>query len=147
LPRRGRAIEELLERKRGLRDILRAPELAWHFLQGDDPERALPWTLLAGDQAEVVFAHAEAEGQYRTALELARELEDAAAEAEALEKLGAVLSRVARFTEAEEMLEGARRLYRMEGNQEGETRAVGRPGCSRAFRSITSDDGTRRGRS
>jgi predicted ATPase len=66
------AAGEALERQPQRREK-RAVELAWHFLQVEDQERALRWSLEAGDQAEAVFAHAEAEHQYRTALTLARQ--------------------------------------------------------------------------
>jgi predicted ATPase len=45
-----------------------AAELGRHFLEGRQPERALPYTELAGDQAEAVFAHEEAERHYRIRL-------------------------------------------------------------------------------
>jgi class 3 adenylate cyclase len=85
----------------------RMAELAWHYLQGDDPEKALGPTLAAGDAAARSYAHAEAELQYRTALELARELEDRAHEAETLERLGRVLVGAARYDEALPLLEEA----------------------------------------
>src|SRR5579871_5733451 len=52
-----------------------------------------PNALRAGDQAEAVYAHSEAEHHYQTALELAREVGDPASEAQARERLGQVLSR------------------------------------------------------
>src|SRR5262249_8127222 len=70
----------------------RAAELAYHLRAADEAERALPYGLLAGDQAEAVYAHAEAERHYRAALEWSQELGDSAREAAALEKLGQVLS-------------------------------------------------------
>jgi len=110
----------------------RAAELAWHFLEGDDPERALPYALLAGDQAEAVFAHEGAERQYRTALELARELEDGSREAEALEKLGVVLSITGRYDQALEVLEEAAHHYNVSGDQASEGRVIAEIG--RAYR-------------
>src|SRR5262249_13358991 len=80
----GQALEGLPEHNR------RAAELAWHFLEADDAERALHYSLLAGDAAEGVFAHEEAERHYLTAAGLAAELRDALREAEAREKLGRV---------------------------------------------------------
>src|SRR5262249_25097908 len=41
-----------------------AEELADHFTRGGQPERALPYALRAGDQAEAVYAHSEAEQHY-----------------------------------------------------------------------------------
>ncbi len=100
-----RAAGEAIERQAG--HERRAAELVWHFLEGNLPERALPYTLRAGDQAEAVYAHGEAEHHYRTALELAREADDSEGEAQACEQLGLVLSRVARYDEALELLEAA----------------------------------------
>ncbi|MBV9281996.1 MAG: AAA family ATPase, partial [Chloroflexi bacterium] len=70
----------------------REAELAWHFLEGDNPERALRYSLLAGDRAEEVFAHNEAARHYRAALDLARDVGSEADRREALAKLGAVLN-------------------------------------------------------
>jgi predicted ATPase len=80
----GEALEELPQRMRERR----VAELAYHFLQAGEGARALPYALAAGGQAEAVYAHVEAERQYRTAVELSRQCGDQAREAEALEKLG-----------------------------------------------------------
>jgi predicted ATPase len=102
----------------------RAGELAYHLLTADERERALPYALLAGDQAEAVYAHAEAEGHYRTALAVAREVGDQAQEAEALEKLGRVLGALSRLAEALEARERAARAYQALGDVEGELRVL-----------------------
>jgi class 3 adenylate cyclase/tetratricopeptide (TPR) repeat protein len=131
----GEALQRLPERERDRRPASRPPhgpkvgvqaaaELAWHFLEGDDPEQALRYSLLAGDQAEDVFAHAEAERHYRAALDLARELGDKAAEAEALGRLGTVLNALARYDEAIAALEGAAELARQGGHLAGEVWAT-----------------------
>src|SRR5206468_2005127 len=85
----GQRVERLPERKRRRR----AAELVMHWFDGDEPERALPYALVAGDEAEAVFAHAEAERHYRMALELVKEGDsgDGRERAWALEKLGGVL--------------------------------------------------------
>jgi tetratricopeptide (TPR) repeat protein len=116
----GEAIERTSEQKRQGR----AAELAWHFLEGDAPERALRWGLAAGIGAEAVFAHHDAELHYRTALQLARELGDTAREVEALEKLGNVLFMLARYREELDMLQPALQIYRETGDLEGEMRAA-----------------------
>ena len=102
----------------------RAAELAYHFLAADEGERALPYALLAGDQAEAVYAHAEAEGHYRAALALARELGDQAREAEALEKLGRALGFLSRPTDALDARERAALAYQALGGAEGELRVL-----------------------
>jgi tetratricopeptide (TPR) repeat protein len=135
----GEALERLPERKREPR----IAELAWHFLQGDDPERALPWALRAGDRAEAVFAHDEAERQYRTALELAREAGDREREAEALLNLGTVVGTLARYDEALGLLEEAASAYRALGDREHEALAVATLGFAFSLRG-SPDEGLRR---
>lgn len=103
-------------------------ELAWHFLEGDDAAQALPYALRAGDQAEEVFAHGEAERHYRTASELACELGDTGRKAEALEKLADVLAIVARYDEALELLEQSAQLHRQAGNEDRERSAIAQMG-------------------
>jgi class 3 adenylate cyclase/tetratricopeptide (TPR) repeat protein len=117
-----RAAGEAIERE--ARPERRAAELVWHFLEGNLPERALPYALRAGDQAEAVYAHGEAEHHYRAALELAREVGDSQAEAQAREQLGQVLSRLARYDEALEMLEAAAAYYDTVGDLESVLRAT-----------------------
>lgn len=102
----------------------RSAELAWHFLQGRDRRRALPYATVAADQAEEAFAHVEAERHYRVALELARELGDGAAVRRTLERLGDVLKTVGRYDEALEVLERAAEGYTVVHDLEGERRAV-----------------------
>jgi transcriptional regulator with XRE-family HTH domain/tetratricopeptide (TPR) repeat protein len=116
----GEVLERLPERKRQER----VAELAWHFVQGDEPERALTYSLQAGDAAETVFAHGDAEMQYLTAIALARELGDKPREAQALERSGAVLYGAGREQEQIETLEKAQRVYASLGDLEGEGRAV-----------------------
>jgi transcriptional regulator with XRE-family HTH domain/tetratricopeptide (TPR) repeat protein len=103
----------------------RAGELAYHLLAADEGERALPYALLAGDQAEAVYAHAEAEQHYRTALDLARELRDKAHEAVALEKLGTVAAVQGRNDRASDLLEQTLRAYQALGDQDAEMRTLG----------------------
>ena len=116
----GEALEALPERKRDTR----AAELAWHFLEGDDPRRALRWSLTGGDAAEEVFAHSDAEGQYRTALQLAEE-EGWEGEAQiAREKLGRTLMLVSRYSDALEVFESALGRYQRAGDTESEMRVL-----------------------
>lgn len=98
----------------------RASELTWHFLQADDAERALHYSLLAGDEAEGVFAHGEAERHYLTAVTLAAELGDAPREGEVQEKLGKLLWIVGRFDEALAALERAMEMQQRAGNLDAE---------------------------
>jgi predicted ATPase len=96
-----RRLAEELERQDDQDDQARhAAEIAAHFLAASESGHALPYILLAGDQAEVVYAHAEAEGHYRAALQVAQEVGDAPREAEALEKLGRTVALLGRHREA-----------------------------------------------
>jgi len=105
--RAGEAIEQLPELMR----MRRAADLAYHFHAGGESARALPYLLQAGDQAEVVYAHSEAEHFYRSAAEVARELGDQAQAAIALEKLGGVQYFVARGESAKEAYDQASQAY------------------------------------
>jgi tetratricopeptide (TPR) repeat protein len=87
-------------------------DLARHFLEGDAAERALPYLLAAADQSAAVSARSEAEAGYRAAIEVAVETGSPARLAEAHEKLGEVLSHVARYQEAEASFASASAIYR-----------------------------------
>lgn len=102
--------------------------VAWHFLEGDDAEEALRYALLAGDQAEEVFANGDAERHYRIALELAEEVGDREREVEALEKLGGIVTILGRYDQALELLERAAALHRDAGDTEKEACAVAQVG-------------------
>jgi tetratricopeptide (TPR) repeat protein/transcriptional regulator with XRE-family HTH domain len=106
---------EALERPEGER-AGRAAELAWHFVRADEPARALPYALAAGDRADAAYAHAEAERVYAMAAELARAVGDAGSEARALKKLGGVRYTLGRHTQALPAYERAAHLYREAGD-------------------------------
>jgi tetratricopeptide (TPR) repeat protein len=108
----GEAIERLPERVR----IRRSADLAYHFRAAGAGARALPYLLLAGDQAEAVYAHSEAERLYRSAVAIAHEIDEQTLEATALEKLCGVQYFLARFEEALEACGRAEQLYRVLGD-------------------------------
>jgi class 3 adenylate cyclase/tetratricopeptide (TPR) repeat protein len=114
----GEAIEGWPEREP------RSAELAWHFLEADEPARALPYVLQAGDQAERVYAHAEAGQQFGVAAALAHDLDDRAREAEALEKLGKTYHLRSRYQDAVDAYERALALCDTLGDAERTTRAL-----------------------
>jgi tetratricopeptide (TPR) repeat protein len=120
----GDALERLPEQERAAR----AAELVWHFLEAVEPKRALPHMLAAGEQAESVFAHSEAEHQFRMASTLARGVGDGVREAEALENLGGVFRATVRHRDALATLAQAAEIYRATGNLEGEARATAQIG-------------------
>jgi tetratricopeptide (TPR) repeat protein len=135
----GAALEALPEREQQQR----VSEMAWHFLQGDDTERALLYSLRAGDGAEAVFAHADAESHYRTALELARDIGNLRQETNALQKLGGALRLMGRYAEAQELLERAAELFRQLHDREGELGVVAQIGRLHAVQG-TADEGIKR---
>jgi class 3 adenylate cyclase/tetratricopeptide (TPR) repeat protein len=119
-----RAAAEAIEARPERQRQLRCAELAWHFVEADEPLRALPYVLQAGDQAEAVYAHAEAGQQFRVAAELAHEVGDRAREAEALEKLGTTCHLSSHYQDAVDAFERAQALYDEIGDAEGATRAL-----------------------
>ena len=131
----GQSLERLPEAQRKQR----VAELAWHFLEGDDPERALPYALRAARYARQLFAYDEAARHYRTALELARELGDTESETKALEGLGSVLRTVARYDEAIQVLTAALALHRDAHNVAGERWTTAHIGRVHALRGTPSD--------
>jgi class 3 adenylate cyclase len=62
------ALELLPEKAR----TLLSSELAWHFLEAAQEERAIPYALAAGDRATSVFAYREANRQYGVAFDIAQ---------------------------------------------------------------------------
>jgi transcriptional regulator with XRE-family HTH domain/tetratricopeptide (TPR) repeat protein len=117
-----RAAADALERSPGHKR--RAAELAYHLLAADEEARALPYAVLAGDQAEAVYAHAEAEGHYHRAIKLTQKVGDARTEATALEKRMRALYLLNRLRDALET--GAQGLAVCDalGDIEGEARMV-----------------------
>ena len=100
---------EALLRARGERPDVFA-DLARHFLAAADEERAARYAELAGDQAMRLYARAEAEGHYRTALSLRQARGERAAAATLGRKLGEVLTAAQRPDEARDVLEAARTI-------------------------------------
>lgn len=64
---------EVLERAWGNLAHERAGELAYHFLQGNAPDRALEYFIRAGDRAEQVYAREDAASAFEKALLLLEE--------------------------------------------------------------------------
>lgn len=116
----GEALERLPTRTRNER----LAEIVWHFLEADDPVRAAEYSILAGNQAEAVFAHAEAESHYQVAVHLAREVGNEATEAKALEKLGEVLEVQSLPDRSLEALEAAAAVFHATGDLSGEARVT-----------------------
>jgi tetratricopeptide (TPR) repeat protein len=132
-----RIAEELA---RATSDIRRgsAAEIAAHYIAAGERASALPYALLAGDQAEAVSAHAEAESYFRTALDLSQDLSDKSQEAIVSEKLGGVFMIQGRQHDALTTLERAASAYLEIGDGDARLRVsaqlarlydeMGRPG-------------------
>lgn len=135
----GEGMERLGEKVRQER----AAEISRHFAQGSSPERALPYALLAGEEAEAAFAPGDAERQYRAALYLAEETGDDPLSAEALEKLGGVLATTVRYDEALVALDRASDIHRARNNTEDASRVEARIAGAH-FRQGTQDEGAAR---
>ncbi len=96
-------------------------QLAEHYRQTDDHEKALLYLERAGDRARTLYAHTAAEGSYRALLErVDRPLETA----RVCWKLSRVLSAQARDDEALALLEQATECYRQAGDPAGHWRTL-----------------------
>jgi class 3 adenylate cyclase/tetratricopeptide (TPR) repeat protein len=135
----GDAIERLSEQGRHRRDAT----LAWHYMAANEPVQTLPHALQAGDDAEAVYAHGEAERHFRLAAQLAAELGDTTREAEALRKLGAALCAQARYEDALAYLERSIDLCRLIHNADGLGRAAAEIGLLHAARGTPEQGVTR----
>ncbi len=106
----------------------RAADLAYHFSKARDRPRAFKYSVEAGDHAEDLFAHGEAEVHYRVALDLAKD-GDEATEARVLEKLGRVMTNIGRFDDARSLLETSVTRYEAAGEEDGVIRAAAQLGA------------------
>lgn len=123
-----REVGESLERASRAGQPAQWTELAWHFREGGDVERAFRYCLKAGDDAMSMYAATQAEQQYRFAVSLARDNPRLGSLALALEGLSSALEAGSNFAEAAALLDEAADLYRDAGDFESETRAIARLG-------------------
>jgi class 3 adenylate cyclase/tetratricopeptide (TPR) repeat protein len=107
---------EALERARGERPES-AAELSRHFLAGGDETRALRYAIAAGDHAESLYAHAEAQAHFEAALELLQDMDRELETAAVRRKLGAVLVNMGRTGAAVASYEAARAVYEQAGDR------------------------------
>jgi class 3 adenylate cyclase/tetratricopeptide (TPR) repeat protein len=75
-------------------------ELAFHYGQSHNDQKALFWLVRAGDRAKALYANAEALGYYEAALERAPDGEGALEAGTLLERIGEVQSLVGRYDDA-----------------------------------------------
>ena len=103
--------------------------IAYHYARTEEDAEAARWLERAGDRARDTYANDTAIEHYRDALErLERCGTEAAARAGVEVKLGDVLYWVARWEEAQEVLERAAGRYREAGDREGTAAATARMG-------------------
>jgi tetratricopeptide (TPR) repeat protein len=93
----------------------RAAELARHYLEANEPAKALEYVRLAAKNAEAVFARNEAKRHDETALELLADRPDDPARAEILEALGGQCEALGQPREAIRAWKEAVRIHRRSG--------------------------------
>ncbi len=102
----------------------RAPELAHHFLQGNDIAKAREYSFLSGEQAARVFAHAESYRHFQTAREMAEEGENVAGQAEAMDRMAVEALQLGRGSEPLKLFTEAAALYAKASNLEAQAEAL-----------------------
>jgi tetratricopeptide (TPR) repeat protein/transcriptional regulator with XRE-family HTH domain len=120
-----------------------ASVLAYHYTQSGEQDKAILYLERAGDAARVRYAHAEAESAYREVLARLETLGRSAQAAAVEVKLGMMLARQARYNEALLPLEQAGEVYRLEGDLEGELRALAQIGRIHLWRGTSREGLTR----
>lgn len=120
-----RLVGERLERRPPAVRRRRSAEIARHLEAGGVPERALSFFLLAGDLAVERHAQDAAVRLYHQALEWADEVGDEAAAAAALERIGEVESRTARYDASLAHLTKAAEAHRRSQDVEARLRVEG----------------------
>ncbi|MEM7331630.1 MAG: ABC transporter substrate-binding protein [Chloroflexota bacterium] len=78
-----------------------APQLAWHFKEAGETEKAIRYTLLSGDRARQFYAHQEASLHYQEAIQLLRQTNQYEKLARTLMKLGLTYHNDFAFKEAQ----------------------------------------------
>ncbi len=131
-----RRIAEFLERQPGEAPV---EALAYHYVRGDDQEKALLYLERAGDRAQRQGAHTAAQTCYRELVEhldrLGRVLDAACAR----EKLAAVSHYIGWLDVASEALERAATTYHRGGDVEGLRRTLALIGRLHAWRATPTE--------
>ncbi len=118
-------VAEALEQQPG---ELPAETLAYHYRRAGLLEKAVAYLERAGDRAQALCAHAEAERSYRELVALLTQLGRPRETAAAQEKLARVLNIQARFGEALAAQEAAFATYQTLNDPIATARAIGRIG-------------------
>jgi tetratricopeptide (TPR) repeat protein len=111
-----RQAAEAIEKLANGRTEAVAADLAHHYREGHEAEKARHYSVVAGDSAKNVFAFEDAERQYAVALELLRELPDVGLEAHVLESLGEIHRAQGRQHLTVSEWDSAIRLFSQAGN-------------------------------
>ena len=101
-----------------------AEMLAFHYLRGDEPVKAINYLERAGDRAVTMQANAAAETSYAELVGLLDHLDRPVEAANAREKWGSVLCAMARYDQALTVFEHAFAIYRREADIEAQTRVL-----------------------
>ncbi len=117
--------------------------LAYHYARSDGQDEAILYLERAGDEARARYAHAEAQGAYREVIARLQTLGRSAQAAAVSEKLGLVLALLANYDEALLTLDRAGEIYRVEGDLEGEMRALAQIGRIHRWRGTSQQGLTR----
>lgn len=132
------AAAEAMEKLPGNEGPKLSAELAWHFLEADQEERAIPYALAAGDYAVSVVAYEEADRQYNVALDIARRLHNLPGEVSALTRRAKLCLDMFKGEDASHSYERLLDLAREGGNQNLELTA--RLGLARAYYIVALDE-------
>jgi tetratricopeptide (TPR) repeat protein/transcriptional regulator with XRE-family HTH domain len=117
--------------------------LAYHYARSDGQEEAILYLERAGDEARARYAHAEAQGAYREVIARLETRGRSVQAAAVSEKLGLVLALLANYDEALLTLDRAGEVYRVEGDLEGEMRALAQIGRIYRWRGTSQEGLTR----
>jgi tetratricopeptide (TPR) repeat protein len=93
------------------------PQLAWHFAEAGQTDKAVKYLLGAGDQARGLYAHQEAIGHYQRALALLKQNGDYRAAAHTLMKLGLTYHSAFAYRRARQAYEEGFALWERVGRQ------------------------------
>ncbi len=117
--------------------------LAYHYAQSDEQEKAILYLERAGDAARARYAQTEAASAYREVIARMETLGRIAQAAAVYEKLGMMLALLANYNDALITLERAGEVYRVEGDLEGELRALAQIGRIHRWRGTSQEGLTR----
>ncbi|MFI5415686.1 MAG: ATP-binding protein, partial [Candidatus Lutacidiplasmatales archaeon] len=108
---------QVLEARYGASASDHAATLAYHYLRGNDPKRALEYSTEAGNRAAAVFARAEAAGHYRNALDLLPQPRDPGLAAPLTERLADQVRGLGDVPEAARLFVEAGNRWKAVGNR------------------------------